>query len=197
VKWGLRVLDCTGAPGATPRCAAHSSRRAASRRALRIVRAASCTPRADPAASRGPEGPRKPGTDGETPADDPSDPTGTGRPRRTVDLVDVRTGTIHLLTPTAAIAGSHCEGRYVALCGATVLWAADLTDPGRARRAACTGAVTTVNPRPFLDRLAATVQQLGATRSTPRAPAEDTPTITNEQLRDRLAALADRLRALP
>jgi hypothetical protein len=49
--------------------------------------------------------------------------------RHTVDILDLRTGTIHLLTSTAA-AGTHRAGRYVALCGANIIRADDLTDPG-------------------------------------------------------------------
>jgi hypothetical protein len=45
------------------------------------------------------------------------------RQRRTVDIVDLRTGLTHLLTPDAADAG------LVALCGLAVLPAA-LVDPG-------------------------------------------------------------------
>lgn len=45
------------------------------------------------------------------------------RQRRTVDVVDLRTGPTHLLTPDAADAG------LVALCGRPVLPAA-LVDPG-------------------------------------------------------------------
>ena len=47
--------------------------------------------------------------------------------RHTVDMMDLRTGTIHLLT---AAAGTNRAGRYVALCGADVVRADDLTDPG-------------------------------------------------------------------
>jgi hypothetical protein len=50
--------------------------------------------------------------------------------RHTVDMMDLRTGTIHLLTSSAAAAGTHRTGRYVALCGADVVRADDLTDPG-------------------------------------------------------------------
>jgi hypothetical protein len=45
------------------------------------------------------------------------------RQRRTIDMVDLRTGLTHLLTPDAAEAG------LVALCGRPVLPAA-LVDPG-------------------------------------------------------------------
>jgi len=59
-------------------------------------------------------------------------------------------------------------------------------------------AITTANPQPpFVDQLAATVEQLGATRSVLRAVvilADDAPAITDQQLRDRLVALADRAR---
>ena len=37
-------------------------------------------------------------------------------PHHTVDMMDLRTGTIHLFTSAAA--GTHRTGRYVALCGA-------------------------------------------------------------------------------
>jgi hypothetical protein len=47
----------------------------------------------------------------------------------TVDILDLRTGTIHLLT-SAAAAGTNRIGRYVALGGADVVRADDLTDPG-------------------------------------------------------------------
>jgi hypothetical protein len=50
--------------------------------------------------------------------------------RYTVDIVDLRTGTIHLLTSAAAAGGTNRTGRYVALCGANVVRADDLTDPG-------------------------------------------------------------------
>jgi hypothetical protein len=53
--------------------------------------------------------------------------------RHTVDILDLRTGTIHLLTAAAAAAaaaGTNPQGRYVALCGADVVRADDLTDPG-------------------------------------------------------------------
>ena len=50
-------------------------------------------------------------------------------PVRTLDLVDLRDGLIHLLTPEAHTAGLTSTYDYVALCGAVVLPAA-LTDPG-------------------------------------------------------------------
>lgn len=55
-------------------------------------------------------------------------------------------------------------------------------------------AITVVNPQPYLDRLAATVEQLSAARSILRqveALADDAPTITDQQLRDRLLPLAE------
>jgi hypothetical protein len=58
------------------------------------------------------------------------------------------------------------------------------------------GCATTTGARPYLDRLTAAVERLNTARSLSRqlrALADDAPTITNEQL----AALADRLRALP
>jgi len=50
--------------------------------------------------------------------------------RHTVDMMDLRTGTTHLLTAAAAAAGTNRTGRYVALCGADIIRADDLTDPG-------------------------------------------------------------------
>jgi hypothetical protein len=47
----------------------------------------------------------------------------------TVDMVDVRNSTTHLLT-SAAAAGTNRTGRYFALCEADVVCADDLTDPG-------------------------------------------------------------------
>jgi hypothetical protein len=45
-------------------------------------------------------------------------------------MMDLRTGTIHLLTSAAVAAGTSRAGRYVALCGADIIRADDLTDPG-------------------------------------------------------------------
>jgi hypothetical protein len=56
-------------------------------------------------------------------------------------------------------------------------------------------AITTVNPQPYFDRLASTVEQLGATRSVLRqviALADDAGTLSDKELRDRLLALFDR-----
>jgi hypothetical protein len=67
-------------------------------------------------------------------------------------------------------------------------------------RPGCATTTGAPSPQPFLDRLTATIERLGATRSIQRqliALADEAPTITNEQLADRLAALANRLRALP
>jgi hypothetical protein len=50
--------------------------------------------------------------------------------RHTVDMMDLRTGTIHLFTSAAAAAGTNRAGRYVALCGADIIRADGLTDPG-------------------------------------------------------------------
>ncbi len=64
----------------------------------------------------------------------------------------------------------------------------------------CGGATGARSPRPYFDRLVAAVERLNAARSLSRqlrVLAEEAPTITNEQLADRLLALADRLRALP
>lgn len=51
-------------------------------------------------------------------------------PRGMVEMVDIRTGENHLLTPEAAAAGRRAEGRYLPLCGVDVLPAA-VVDPGR------------------------------------------------------------------
>jgi hypothetical protein len=50
--------------------------------------------------------------------------------RHTVDMMDLRTGTTHLLTAAAVATGTNPQGRYVALCGADIIRADDLTDPG-------------------------------------------------------------------
>jgi hypothetical protein len=50
-------------------------------------------------------------------------------PRGTVEIVDIRTGQRHLLTPDAAAAGQATGRRYHALCGTEILPAA-LVDPG-------------------------------------------------------------------
>ncbi|MGH3710388.1 MAG: hypothetical protein ACRDRQ_20290 [Pseudonocardiaceae bacterium] len=52
--------------------------------------------------------------------------------------------------------------------------------------------ITNTSPQPFLDRLAATVERLSATRSVLRriiALADDSATLSNGELRDRLTAL--------
>jgi hypothetical protein len=46
-----------------------------------------------------------------------------------VDMMGLRTDTIHLFT-SAAAAGTNRTGRYVALCEADIIRADDLTDPG-------------------------------------------------------------------
>ena len=56
-------------------------------------------------------------------------------------------------------------------------------------------AITVANPQPYFDRLAATVEQLDATRSVLRQVitlAGDSATLPDQELRDRLLALADR-----
>jgi hypothetical protein len=58
-------------------------------------------------------------------------------------------------------------------------------------------AITVVNPRLYFDRLAATVEQLGATRSVLRQLIRlsgDAPGLTDEQLRNQFIRLADRAR---
>ncbi|HWR47590.1 MAG TPA: hypothetical protein VN327_08280 [Pseudonocardiaceae bacterium] len=52
--------------------------------------------------------------------------------------------------------------------------------------------ITSTSPQPFLDRLAVTVERLSATRSVLRriiALADDSDTLSNGELRDRLTAL--------
>lgn len=49
--------------------------------------------------------------------------------RGMVEMVDIRTGQRHLLTPDAAAAGRRTTGRYYGLCGTDILPAA-LVDPG-------------------------------------------------------------------
>ena len=75
------------------------------------------------------------------------------------------------------------------------------TDPTEAdTRPGCATTTGARSPQPYLDRLTAAVERLNTARSLSRqlrALADDAPTITNEQLADQLAALADRLRALP
>jgi hypothetical protein len=51
-------------------------------------------------------------------------------PVGTIDLVDLRDGQIHLLTPDAHAAGLKSTCDYVALCGAVML-RATLTDAGQ------------------------------------------------------------------
>jgi ribosomal protein L37AE/L43A len=58
-------------------------------------------------------------------------------------------------------------------------------------------AITTVTPQPYFDRLAVTVERFGATRSVLRqviTPTDDAATLWDQELRDRLLALADRAR---
>ncbi len=59
-------------------------------------------------------------------------------PRRTVELVDARSGTAHFLTHNALAAGRGAKGRYFALGGVEVLPAA-LVDPGRGVCPSCAG----------------------------------------------------------
>lgn len=56
-------------------------------------------------------------------------------------------------------------------------------------------AITTVNPQPYFDRFAATIEKLGATRSVLWQVVmlgDDAATLPDKELRDRLLALADR-----
>ncbi len=57
-------------------------------------------------------------------------------PRRTVDIVDMRTLLWHSLTPDAAAAGRGPRGRYIALCGVEFLPAA-MVEPGRGNCLPC------------------------------------------------------------
>ncbi|MGH3902558.1 MAG: hypothetical protein ACRDTA_30730 [Pseudonocardiaceae bacterium] len=52
-----------------------------------------------------------------------------------IELLDLRTGLTHLLTPAAAAAGRVRAGRYLALCGAQVIPAAT-TESGQDGRVA-------------------------------------------------------------
>ncbi|HSZ30937.1 MAG TPA: hypothetical protein VK784_14440 [Pseudonocardiaceae bacterium] len=45
-------------------------------------------------------------------------------------MVDMRTGVIYLVTSAATTAGADRAGRFFAVCGADVVRADDLTDPG-------------------------------------------------------------------
>jgi hypothetical protein len=56
------------------------------------------------------------------------DTIGRRRPVRTLDLVDVGDGLVHLVTPDALAAGLRPKTAYVALCGAIVL-PAPLVEP--------------------------------------------------------------------
>jgi hypothetical protein len=56
--------------------------------------------------------------------------------RGMVEMVDIRTGDNHLLTPDAAAAGRQSAGLYRALCGADILPAA-LVDPGMSNCRLC------------------------------------------------------------
>lgn len=60
----------------------------------------------------------------------------TPRRRCLVDMVDIRSLVMHLVTPDAAAAGLRGKGRYIALCGADVI-PASLTEPGRFRCEPC------------------------------------------------------------
>jgi transposase-like protein len=74
--------------------------------------------------------------------------------------------------------------------------------PPRVQAWSCTAcrtdwAITIVNPQPYFYRLAATIEQLSATRSVLRQLIRlsgDAPGLTDEQLRARLVVLADRTR---
>ena len=58
------------------------------------------------------------------------------RGQRPVGIIDARTHMEQLVSDESAMAHLH-RGRYLALCGVTVL-AASLTDPGRGRCQECT-----------------------------------------------------------
>ena len=60
----------------------------------------------------------------------------TPRRRCLVDMVDIRSLVMHLVTPDVAAAGLRGNGRCVALCGADVIPAC-LTEPGRFRCQPC------------------------------------------------------------
>ncbi len=73
------------------------------------------------------------------------DTTGRRRPIRTLHLVDVRDGLVHLLTPDAHAAGLKPHTDYVALCGAVVL-PAPLVEPGGRSCWGCGSATVTTVP---------------------------------------------------
>lgn len=93
--------------------------------------------------------------------------------------------------------GETCPG-----CGDTTAAQPTTGTSPRGQASSCTAcrtnwAITTVNPQSYLDRLTATVEQLGATRSVLRQMitlADDAATLSDTELRDRLLALADRAR---
>jgi hypothetical protein len=74
------------------------------------------------------------------------DTIGRRRRVRTLDLVDVRDGLIHLLTPDALAAGLRPKTDYLALCGAVVL-PAPLVEPGGRSCWGCKSATVTTVPR--------------------------------------------------
>jgi hypothetical protein len=93
------------------------------------------------------------------------------------------------------------RARRAPRCGSITRWPRFLGGAGRRAVVTASGGATGArSPRPYFDRLVAAVERLNAARSLSRqlrVLAEEAPTITNEQLADRLLALADRLRALP
>jgi hypothetical protein len=60
--------------------------------------------------------------------------------RRTVEMVDVRTGQAHYLSADAVTAGRRGGGHYIALCGTEVIPAA-MVEPGRGYFRSCSTAI--------------------------------------------------------
>jgi hypothetical protein len=64
----------------------------------------------------------------------------------TVDILDLRTGTIHILTSAAAASTNHA-GRYFALYGVHIIRADDFTKPGFHRYCWSGGSIVPVKDR--------------------------------------------------
>lgn len=67
-------------------------------------------------------------------------------PPRLVALTDARTGTAHLVTDDAMVAGRRAGGRYSAVCGIEVL-PASLTAPERRSCPGCVAGTAARTPR--------------------------------------------------
>lgn len=67
--------------------------------------------------------------------------------RRTVEMVDVRTGQAHFLSDAAVAAGRRGGGRYFALCGAEVVPASITAGPERGYCRSCSTAIPSQRTR--------------------------------------------------